>query len=345
MSEEAQRVPAPPPGHRQLIDRPEQVPEVVARLQQESVIGVDVEAGIPPRERHSRFALLQIAIAGETYAVDPLRLRDLSAFAPVFVSEQITKVFHGITLDREMLEGAGLELRQVTDLSDLARSAYGKGEASLAALSRRAFGIGMDKSLQRSAWLHRPLTLPLLAYAWRDAELTLALYHWAAIFHPDLLALHTSFSPRPEIPAAIAAPWLRTVLQGSRTPAYDLLTHDGLDLERDSEQVVETVRAAFASIREPFLRVRILRAAGELELFELRDLMVGSLRARAANERAAAAKALASMGELSAEPAIQSLLDDPTEEVREAAQQALQILPERAINDDIENGQEIAAEL
>ena len=65
-------------------------------------------------------------------------------------------MFHGITLDRDMLEGAGLTLRMVTDLGDLARSAYGKGEASLAALSRRAFGIGMDKSLQRSDWLHRP---------------------------------------------------------------------------------------------------------------------------------------------------------------------------------------------
>lgn len=342
MTEEAQRVPPPPPGHRQLIDRSEQLPEMVARLQQESVLGVDVEAGIPPRERRSRFALLQIAVAGETYAVDPLRLRDLSALAPVFASEQITKVFHGITLDRDMLEGAGIELRQVTDLSDLARSAYGKGEASLAALSRRAFGIGMDKSLQRSAWLHRPLTLPLLAYAWRDAELTLALYHWAATFHPDLLALHTSLSPRPELPAAVTDNWLRVILQGSRTSAYDLLGQDGLDLERDSERVVGAVRSALTLVREPFLRVRILRAAGELELFELRDLLVAALGARAANERAAAAKALASMGELSAEPAISVLLDDPTEEVREAAQQALQMLPDRAATAELAGEQEVA---
>lgn len=329
MPEEEEPGIPPPFGQRSLIDQPEQLAAVVDRLLCEPALGVDVEAGIPPRERHSKFALLQIAVPGETFAVDPLRLRDLSALAPVFASPSIIKVFHGISLDREMLEGAGLILRQVVDLSDLARSAYGKGEASLAALARRAFGIGMDKSLQRSDWLHRPLTLPMLAYAWRDAELTLALYSWAATHQPRLLALHGRLYPRAVVPEGLPH-WLTTILEGSRQSAFDLLSQDQLDIDRDSPAVVVAVQQALALTQEPGMRVRILRAAGELELFELVGDLIASLAAPSAPERAAAVRALAQMGELSAELAIHQLLEDPTEEVREAAEQALQILPERA---------------
>src|SRR6185437_14349082 len=134
-------------------------------------------------------------------------------------------------LDRDMLEGANLPLRQVCDLSELARSAYGKGEASLADLARRAFGIGMDKSLQRSDWLHRPLSLPLLAYAWRDAELTLGLYHWASAHHPKLIALHTVLESRPVLSERLPL-WLRTALSGSRQPITELLGQEELDVER-----------------------------------------------------------------------------------------------------------------
>jgi hypothetical protein len=253
----------------------------------------------------------------------------MSAFAPVFASEHILKVFHGIALDRDMLEGAGLAVRYVADLSDLARSAYGRGEASLAALSRRAFGLGMDKSFQRSDWLHRPLTLPLLAYAWRDAELTLGLYHWAAVEHPDLLALHTSLSPRPTFPADYPR-WIRGILEGSRQSAFDLLDQDGLDIDRDGEAIAATMHTALAAIRDPGLRVRLFRAAGELDLYEVTDVLMAALKAPSAHERAGAARTLATLGDLSAEPAIQALLEDSTEEVRQAAEQALRVLPERA---------------
>jgi hypothetical protein len=247
----------------------------------------------------------------------------------VFGSERVLKVFHGIALDRDMLESAGLPPRYVVDLSEVSRSAYGKGEASLAALSRRAFGIGMDKSLQRSDWLHRPISLPMLAYAWRDAELTLALYHWAVANEPDLVALHTSLAARPEIPEN-APSWLKLVLNGSRQPLHDLLASAGLDIDRDSGRIVDETRTMLETVQEPFLRGRVIRAAGDLELFELLPELTRSLSAPAANERAAAARALAMLGEREVEPALQALLNDPTEEVRHAAEWALKVLPERA---------------
>jgi hypothetical protein len=327
--------PAPLPGRRQLIDQAEDLPLVLERLASVSVLGVDVEAGIPPRERHSRFALLQIATGDYTVAIDPLRLRDLSSLGPIMDSERIVKVFHGIALDRDMLESAGLQLHCVCDLSEVARSAYGKGEASLSALSRRAFGIGMDKSLQRSDWLHRPLSLPLLAYAWRDAELTLGLYHWASRMHPELVKLHTLLSPRPEVPEGVA-PWLRTVLTGSRQPIYDVLLQAGVDVDADTQGVLDAVNYALETISDPRLRARALRVAGDLDLYELVPLLVKSLHAVAAPERAAAARALATMGEQSAEPAIRAMLDDPTQEVRDAAAMSLELLPLRAPPEELE---------
>jgi len=210
----------------------------------------------------------------------------------------------------------------------LARSAYGKGEASLAALARRAFGIGMDKSLQRSDWLHRPLSLPLLAYAWRDAELTLGLYHWAREQHPTLIRLHTALEPRPIIPEHLP-PWLRTVLGGSRQPVADLLALEGLEVERDTTTVLEAMESALLTVSDPRLRARLFRVAGELDLYELVPALLTALGAEPANERAAAAKALATLGEQSTEPAIRALLADETAEVRESAAQALEILPQR----------------
>ncbi|HVA92061.1 MAG TPA: HEAT repeat domain-containing protein [Chloroflexota bacterium] len=328
MTSDGRFPPAPPQGKRRLIDQPDDLAAVAVQLAAAPILGVDVEAGIPPRERHSRFALLQIAIAGITFAIDPLRIRDLSPLAPIMGSETILKVFHGIGLDRDMLEGAQLPLRQVCDLSDLARSAYGKGEASLAALARRAFGIGMDKSLQRSDWLHRPLSLPLLSYAWRDAELTLGLYFWAREHHPTLIHLHTTLDPRPSIPAHLPA-WLRTVLGGSRQPVADLMAQNGLEVERDTAAVLSAMESGLNTVSDPRLRARLLRVAGELDLYELAPALLSALQAEPANERAAAAKALATLGEQSTEPAIRALLDDETAEVRESALQALEILPQR----------------
>ncbi len=332
MPDEAMREPAPPHGARQLIDRQEDLSRVAEVMAGTPVLGIDVEAGIPPRERQSKFALLQVALPGMTYALDPLRLRDLSPLGPVMASVSVLKVFHGIALDRDMLEGAGLNLRYVADLSDVARSAFGKGEASLAAFARRAFGVGIDKSLQRSAWLHRPLDLPSLAYAWRDAELTLGLYYWSQRHLPELLAIHTTLSPRPEIPENLAT-WVQVVLGGSRQPPFDLLASYGLDIDRDAEQVVRDTMEALAVVRAPLLRCRVLRAIGDLELFELVPMLKELLHARASVERAAAARALATMGEASAEEDIRTLSDDPTEEVREAAQQALLLLPQRVLAD------------
>jgi hypothetical protein len=329
MTEDAMREPAPAAGRRRLVDRPEDLEAVVTLLERAPVIGIDVEAGIPPREKQSRFALLQVAIPGETFAIDPLRIRDLSRLSHVLRSTDVVKVFHGIALDRDMLEAAGLELRTVADLSEVARSAFGKGEASLAAFTRRAFGVGMDKSLQRSDWLHRPIALPLLAYAWRDAELTLGLYFWCERHLPDLLALHSTLLPRPEIPTTLPG-WVRAVLGGSRQPVHELLAQDELTLENNTEQVVEGARQGLATMRSPYLRGRLLRAIGDLELFEMTPELITLLRSPSANERAAAARALSTMGELSAEPFIQALLDDPTDEVRQAAELALRVLPERA---------------
>jgi hypothetical protein len=331
MTVESVRESAPaPPSVRRLIDRQDDLIAVVERLAREPVLGIDVEAGTPPRERQSKFALLQIAVTGATFAIDPLRLQDLEPLAPVMASQSTLKVFHGISLDRDMLEGAGLVLRHVADLGEVARSAYGKGEASLAAFARRAFGLGMDKSLQRSAWLHRPLDVPLLNYAWRDAELTLALYHWSTRHEPELLALHTSLNPRPDIPDGLPA-WVHAVLNGSRQPPSDLLAADNLDLESDTASVVSGVQAGLDAVRAPFLRGRLLRAIGELELYEMAPILRGLLQARSALERSAAARALAVMGEAEAEGDIRRLLADPTQEVREAAEQALQLLPERVL--------------
>ena len=62
----------------------------------------------------------------------------------------------------------------------------------MAALSRRIFGLSLDKSVRRTDWMHRPLNPALLAYAYRDAELTLLIYRWFQEHYPEAVALITS---------------------------------------------------------------------------------------------------------------------------------------------------------
>ena len=61
---------------------------------------------------------------------------------------------------------------------------------SLAGMLQRAFGYRLDKSLQRTDWLRRPLPPAMVAYAARDAEVTLALYYWLDTHYHTILKMH-----------------------------------------------------------------------------------------------------------------------------------------------------------
>ena len=78
-------------------------------------------------------------------------------------------------------------------------------------------------------------------------------------------------------------------------------------------------------------RSRLLRLIADLSLVQLEMDILPLLHAKTADERSASVRALGCSGAKSAEDAMpgQSLLDDPVQEVRKAAQASLLLLNEK----------------
>jgi hypothetical protein len=326
----------PPPGQlpeksiRAWVDRPEQLLQAVNVLKQARVVAVDAEftqvrshiQGDTHTPSH-RLALLQLAIERNCYVVDTLRLHDLSPLAEVVANPNIIVLLHGAGADMRVMSERGLDVAHYCDLEAASRSIFGQHESSLAAMLRRAFNFRLDKSLQRTDWLRRPLPPAMVAYAARDAEMTLALYSWLKEYYVWALKLHEYTNQVEPV-----APWIEPFLRGTASAAAEAAVAEakvkGIILH--DAQIAADCRAALATLTHPMRRSRLLRLIADLSLIELAPDIEPLLQSPASDERAASLRALGRLGVQEALTLIQSLLQDPVLEVRKAAQTALRNL-------------------
>lgn len=321
--------PALPPRERgqwTYIEHPEQLARVVRIVSAADVVAIDAEfvqvRTRGPDDPSHRLALLQLATtpAGEgAFVVDALRIADLSPLERPFGDPRILKLFHGIGADARVLATRGLVARHTLDLEAVSRSIFGQRESGLQTMLLRACGVRLDKSLQRSDWTRRPLTPAMLAYAARDAEMTLVLYTWLAAHYPWAIELHELAAD--ELPPPVAA-WVQPFLSGSRPQRAEWAVA-AAGLEGDTAMQAADLRAALAAVRRPPQRARVARLASDLELSALAPDLHPLLHAPAAEERATAARALGRLRDQHAEAVLRTLLNDPVSDVREAAQTAL----------------------
>src|SRR5256885_5425886 len=207
----------PMKAERTWVDRPEQLLDAVDILKHAKVVAVDAEfsqvrsraQGDAQTSSH-RMALLQLAIEGRCFVVDTLRLSDLSPLAAVVADPAIVVLLHGAGADMRVMAERGLAVVHYYDLEATSRSIFGQNESSLAAMLHRAFNIRLDKSLQRTDWARRPLPPAMVAYAARDAEMTLALYYWLNEHYSWALKLHESTNLHEPVAA-----WIEPFLRGS----------------------------------------------------------------------------------------------------------------------------------
>ena len=317
----------PPKGQRQWIDRPEQLLRAINVLQQANVIAIDAEfAQVRSRVQgdalnsSQRLALLQLAIDGHCFVVDALRLRDLSPLAAVVDNPHIIILLHGAGADLRVMAERGLNVSHYYDLEATSRAIFGQHESSLAAMLQRAFNVRLDKSLQRTDWSRRPLPPAMVAYAARDAEMTLALYYWLHQHYSWALKLYEGTSQQDQV-----APWIEPFLRGSSPIPPDVALAEAIKQGTilDEEQVYADCRAALASLTHPMLRNRLLRLIADLSLVQLAPDIEPLLHARTADERAAAIRALGRLKVEQSKELIRPLLQDPVQDVRKAAQIAL----------------------
>jgi 3'-5' exonuclease len=314
-------------GERAWVDRPEQLQQVAAVLQQASIVAIDAEFTQARSYNSSeaassspRLALLQLAIDGHCFVVDALRLRDLSPLADVVDNRGIRTLLHGAGADLRVMAERELFVTHYYDLEAISRSVFGQHESSLAAMLMRAFNTRLDKSLQRTDWTRRPLPPAMVAYAARDAEMTLALYYWLSEHFPWAFQLHDSDNLQAEV-----APWIAPFLRGTSPLPVEVVVAEAIRQGsiRDREQLVTDCRAALVTLIHPMLRSRLLRLISDLALTQLAPDIEPLLDAPAADVRASAIRALGRMDGEHHKEQIRPLLADPVHDVRIAAQTAL----------------------
>ncbi|HZU70183.1 MAG TPA: HEAT repeat domain-containing protein [Ktedonobacteraceae bacterium] len=320
-------------GERIWVDRPEQLLAAVNTLKQSPVVAVDAEfTQVRLRTQNDAFtttqrlALLQLAIDGKCFVVDALRLNDLSPLNAVLDDPNTIILLHGAGADLRVMAERGLNIAHYIDLEAASRSIFGQHESSLAAMLQRAFHVRLDKSLQRTDWTRRPLPSAMIAYAARDAEMTLALYSWLGEYFPAVLQLYDNANLLKPV-----ATWIEPFLRGSSPVPVDVAVAEAIEKGtiRDIEQVYADVRKALATLTHPMRRSRLLRLIADLLLVDLVPDIEPLLTAPTAEERAAAIRTLGRLGAEQSRALITPLLQDPVQEVRRAAQTALRSMSPR----------------
>ncbi|GAC1397700.1 MAG: hypothetical protein NVS4B12_09170 [Ktedonobacteraceae bacterium] len=321
-------------GERIWVDRPEQLLMAVHALKKASVIAIDAEFtqvrshALPQQAQSSapHLALLQLAVASQCFVVDALRLNDLSPLATILENSKYSILLHGAGADLRVMADRGLNVAHYYDLEATSRSIFGQHESSLAGMLQRAFGYRLDKSLQRTDWLRRPLPSAMIAYAARDAEVTLALYYWLDTHYHDILKLH-EYTDEPIPMAAWIEPFLYGTAPLSAEMAVSEAKKQGLILHK--AQVAADCREALQIVTHPLYRNRLLRLIADLSLTQLTPDIVPLLHSAASDERASSVRVLGRLGVKSVKETIRPLLQDPVDDVRKAALTALHSLGDK----------------
>jgi 3'-5' exonuclease len=317
----------PVKGQRTWVDRPEQLLHAVDALKGSDVVAIDAEftqvrghiqTGVSTFPH--RLALLQLAIDHHCFVVDALRLNYLSPLTTVVENPDVIILLHGAAADLRVMAERGLNVAHYYDLEASCRSIFGQHESSLAAMLQRAFHVRLDKSLQRTDWTRRPLPPAMVAYAARDAEMTMALYYWLNEHFPWALKIHESTNQQERVAA-----WIEPFLRGASPVPAEVAVAEAMEHGSilNQEQLSLDCRAALSTLTHPMRRSRLLRLIADLSLVELSSEIEPLLAAQTAEERAAAIRALSRLDSEQGKVLIQPLLHDPVQDVRKAAQIAL----------------------
>ncbi len=155
----------------QLIDTQSRFLGVVDTLRGQPRIAVDLESNGFFRYPE-RVCLVQIALPGQVFLIDPLALDDVTPLGDVLSDEGIQIILHSGDQDiRSLDRDWGFRMTSLFDTS-IAAAFTGMERLGLASVLEPSLGISIakDKKLQRSDWTLRPLKPKALNYAADDVR-------------------------------------------------------------------------------------------------------------------------------------------------------------------------------
>lgn len=140
---------------------------VLKSVESEKRIGFDLEAD-SMYHFSEKVCLVQVASKNDAFVIDTVKLRDLSLLKPLFMNEDIMKIFHGADYDvRSLFRDFGIEIRNLFD-TELASRFLGVKETGLDAVLKNRFGVTLEKKYQKKDWSERPISADMLHYALND---------------------------------------------------------------------------------------------------------------------------------------------------------------------------------
>jgi ribonuclease D len=158
----------------EMIENSSQLAQLVSRIENETAIGVDVEADSMYHFKE-KVCLIQMATDTINVVIDPLVITDLSALKPIFKRSDIQKIFHGADYDvRSLYRDFKFSINNLFD-TELASRFLGFPESGLEAVLKKKFAVTLNKKFQRKDWSRRPLPREMIAYAAEDARYLLPL--------------------------------------------------------------------------------------------------------------------------------------------------------------------------
>ncbi|XP_063676730.1 exosome complex component 10-like [Bolinopsis microptera] len=159
-----------------IIDQPDQIPDLVRKLEQAKEIAVDLEAH-SYRSYLGFTCLMQLSTRTEDFIVDTLSLRtELLPLNTVFTNPAILKVLHGGINDIRWLQrDLGLYIVNMFDTYHASKQ-LGLPRCSLSYLLHKYCDVTADKQYQLADWRIRPLPDVMIKYAREDTHYLLYVY-------------------------------------------------------------------------------------------------------------------------------------------------------------------------
>lgn len=152
-----------------LIENIQELKEAVKCIETEKKVGFDLEAD-SMYHFSEKVCLLQVASKKTAFAIDTVKLKDLSLLKPLFLNRNIVKVFHGADYDvRSLFRDFSIEIKNLFD-TELASRFLGIKETGLEAVLRDRFNVKLEKKYQKKDWSERPLSPEMLNYALNDVR-------------------------------------------------------------------------------------------------------------------------------------------------------------------------------
>ena len=153
----------------EIVDSNKKLGNIIERIYQENFVAVDIESNGLHRFKE-QICLIQLAISGNVFIVDPLQISDIDPIGKLLKNEGIQKIFHSPDHDlRSFDRDWKFEVRNIFDTS-IAAAFLGSEKLGLASVLSEFLQIELtkSKSLQRSDWTLRPIPKNALDYAVND---------------------------------------------------------------------------------------------------------------------------------------------------------------------------------